>query len=186
MTQTVLVRAGSAAALGAALEGLGFLAIDGEPWRFSAGASLRWIGPEGTRVVWTDYSYLGRRGVQVIGGDDGVAAVLAAGFDPVDGVGLVRAWQAARGGTDAAATLAAFLDFAAWAALADPEESALLRTPVFQAALASEDPVLRLAAIRNLYVFTPDRAAALLAGRTDPDNPGWAMWRQHYVGLRGT
>ena len=100
-----------------------------------------------------------------------------------DGAAMYRAWQEALNTADAAAQLEAFLDFAAWAAICDASESTTMRTPVFQAALDSADPVLRLAALRNLYVFTPDRAAVLLAGREDPENPGMAMWRQHYASL---
>lgn len=187
MTTTVLVRAGAPESLAAALDALGFLALESVPWRFSSGSERRWIGPGGTRVVWADYSYLGRRAVRVEPGREAaeVEAAVAAQLDVADGAALVRAWQGALAAGEGGATLEAFLDFAAWAAVADPEESALLRTPVFHAALDAPDPVLRLAALRNLYVFTPDRAVALLAGRTDEDNPGLALWRRHYAGLKG-
>lgn len=187
MSRTALVRAGNHTQFEQVLRSQGYLLVQVTPWRFSNGTEARWLGPDGTMVTWTEYTWLGRRGLRVWVGPEDAAMQLWTAFAEVlslfDGAALYRAWQEALKTADAAAQLEAFLDFAAWAAMCDASESTTMRTPVFQAALDSADPVLRLAALRNLYVFTPDRAAVLLAGREDPENPGMAMWRQHYASL---
>lgn len=169
-------------ALGEMARERAWLSTGAGPWRFSSGSTAGWLTPRGASVSVTDATFFGVHVVVVGDDEEGLVEELSRtfGLDAPDA--LASAWERA---TTADRKVTALLRIAGAQQMALATSGVL---PQYEAAVAQAlldaHPVVRLAGIRALAIAPFDLASRLLEGKSDPDNPGLAEWRDLFNGAR--
>lgn len=152
------------------------------PWQFHGGKSYTFDTAHGAQLIVIQQTVFGCLVIAVVDDREGLAARIEEdcalrGIPLEDVAALTRRFDGAATDRD---RVQALLALTAAQAAAGPTVLPALDAAI-RRALDDRNPVVRLTAIRATALLPETAVAhALLATRTDPDNPGLTDWRDHY------